>query len=393
MVISITNSCALYGGTTYVNSWLPINFLIILISLLAVAMIYSFSTFFATSTRERMKGAARSELTQAILSIMIIVILLGAVTAACTASSSISSALTGQSMNPFSYATYYVGNLALNTGLNLLTNIYGYSVEYAVAGTVYSNLGAALSPLIGTFASSLSKLLSISYAAKLAFKASSALGTTFTALSGFYLALFAPLVTIGVGLLFVQFIMLPVFQYTAFVVLLPVALALRSVSFMGSHLRFASNAILAIAIAMYIIYPAMIAFNAYAINWIFSTNNPSYTYINSTNTVQLITPFSFFQQTQSYETGFFGSAIKIVYPFVNSALGTTNFFGGVYNIITLPALVIDQTQLLANEIAQFLFTTIIMFVIDLAVVLGFAAGLARALNAGVEGAGSFWGGL
>jgi hypothetical protein len=40
--------------------------------------------------------------------------------------------------------------------------------------------------------------------------------------------------------------------------------------------------------------------------------------------------------------------------------------------------------------SQFIFTAIFMFGINLAVTLGFAIGLAKGLNSGVEGAGSFW---
>lgn len=392
-MVTMANTCSLYGGSTYVTSWLPINLLVILISILLVAVIYSVSTMFPDRAREQLKGAARSELTQALISMTILVILLGAVTTVCTASASLSNKLTGMSMDPFRYATYYIGNLSLNTGINLLTNLYGTSVQYAVAGAVYGNIGNALNPLINSIGSKIAAVLAIKSVLKVGFRAAGVLGSVFTMMSEFYLGVFAPLVTLAVGLLFLQFIMLPIFQYAAFSVLLPIALAVRSVSFLGSNLKFASNALLAIAIAAYIIYPTMIAFNSYAIHWIFSSSNPSYVYVGSTFVVNTITPFSFFQQTQSSETGFFGTMFKTIYPFMASALGSSNFFGGVYNILTLPAYAISQTQLFVNQIAQFFFASIVMFVIDIAVVVGFASGLAKALNSGLEGTGSFWSGL
>jgi len=81
--MAMINTCALYGGSTYVNNWITVSVLVVLLSLLGVAIAYTISNFLSNQTREKIKGAARSEITQAFLSIVIIAILLGTAAAAC----------------------------------------------------------------------------------------------------------------------------------------------------------------------------------------------------------------------------------------------------------------------------------------------------------------------
>jgi hypothetical protein len=47
-------------------------------------------------------------------------------------------------------------------------------------------------------------------------------------------------------------------------------------------------------------------------------------------------------------------------------------------------------SLITNRVSQFLFASIVMILLDIAVTIGFAIGLRNALNRGTEGAGSFW---
>lgn len=385
---AMPNTCVLYGAT----NWAGISILVILLSLLITAAVFAGSTIFPIRTQAQIKQAARAELTQAIISAVILVILASTATAACALSTNIANSLHASTTttNPFQYAEYYIGNLSTNTGLNLLTTVYSISVSYSIESQVLNNAGTLLNTAVNTIANQLGTVLGFATKAvgSIAIGGASGLSTLFALLSTTYLDVIAPLITIAIGLLIIQFLALPVLQYAAFSILLPVAIAMRSLAFLGRNLRAASNTILAIAIAAYIIYPIMIAFNSYAIAWIFSGSNPSFQYLKTTYVVPNIPSNSFFALIQTTPSnGIYGSITNIFLPFVTSSLAQS---GGV---IINPFTIQTQAQMIVNQTAQFLFASIIMIVIDIAVTLGFAVGLANALNSGVEGAGSFWSGI
>jgi heme/copper-type cytochrome/quinol oxidase subunit 2 len=389
-------TCALYGGSTYVNSWLGINVLVILIAFLAIAVVYSLSTIFSERMKSKVRDAARSELTQAVISAVILAILLGFVLTVCNISVAVTQPLLPAKyggLNPFQYADYYIGNLSLNTGLNLLTSLYGTSVQYAVEAQVLQTLGAIFnSGLSGAF-STLFNIIKGNFNVlgvfSIAIAAGVHLSVIFTYLSDLYLSV-SVLVTLAIGILFVQFLLLPVMQYAAFAIVLPIALAMRSLAFMGNSLRRAANSILALAIIMYMVYPLTIAFNGYAIAWIFSAQNPSSQYLHSTYIVPTIAPNPFFSSTGALTTpNPSGFAI-----FGNFNDKVASLIGPVFkNFIITPSAIMAQLQLTIDQVAQFLFAAVFLMVIDLAIVMGFAIGLTKALNGGVEGADSFWSGI
>lgn len=396
-------TCALYGATTYANSWIGINVMVLLISFVVVAVVYILSNILPVITRQKLVSASRAEITQIMISAVILSILLGAVLTACNVSASISKSLLPKqysAMDPFQYAEYYVGNLSLNTGLNLLTNIYSTSVSYAIEAQVLQSIGGLLNTgFSGAFG-----------IAKNIFSGSTGIGTglfsigmslglqlsnVFSTLSSVYLVL-SGLVTLAVGLLFIQFLAIPVLQYAAFAIILPVALAMRSLSFLGNSLRNASNAVLAFAIAAYLIYPLTVAFNGYAVSWIFSAQNPSYQYLHSTYLVPGIQASSYFTTnpvSSSQPTALksaigsaFGSTASQMASLVFSSFSTTG-------IVIMPWTIASQARMIVTETAQFFFAAVVLMVIDLAITIGFASGLAKALNGGIEGAGSFWSGV
>lgn len=400
IMVTAIATCALYGATTYANNWIGINIMILLISFIIVAVVYMISNIMPAITREKMVSAARSEVTQVIISAVILAILLGAVMTACNISASVSKNLIPSqysAMNPFQYASYYVGNLSLNTGLNLLTNLYSTSVSYAVEAQVLQSIGSLFnSAFSGTFgilktifSAPASGIFSIGIGAAVQ------LGSIFSTLSTVYLFL-SSFVTLAIGLLFIQFLAIPILQYTAFTIILPVALAMRSLSFLGTSLKAASNALLAFAIAAYIIFPLTIAFNGYAISWIFSAQNPSYQYLHSTYIVPGIKANTYFTTnptssqpsalTSAASAAFSSTAWTQLFGIVSSSFSSTG-------VIIGPGTVAAQARVLITEIAQFLFASVVLMVVDLAITIGFASGLAKALNSGVEGAGSFWSGV
>ncbi|MGA2800735.1 MAG: hypothetical protein ABSE71_05430 [Candidatus Micrarchaeaceae archaeon] len=395
-------TCALYGTTTYANSWIGINVMVLLLSLIIVAVVYIISNILPIITRQKLVSAARSEITQIIISAVILSILLGLAVTACNISASFTKNLipsTFSAMNPFQYADYFVGNLSLNTGLNLLTNIYSTSVSYAIEGQVLESIGKLFNSAFSGAFGILRNIFSGSTSAgqgifSVGIALGVQLGAVFSTLSTVYMALSVP-VTLAVGLLFILFLVIPVLQYTAFTIILPIALAMRTFSFLGVSLKSASNAMLAFAIAAYIIFPLMIAFNGYAVSWIFSAQNPSYQYLHSTYLVPGTKASTYFTTNPSSTapsalistiSNTLGQPIGQTASLVFSSFATT---GVLYS----PQQVTAQARVLIDEIAQFIFVAVILTVIDLAITIGFASGLAKALNGGVEGAGSFWSGV
>ena len=96
-------TCALYGGASYVNSWLGINFAVILAGIFVVTLVYMLSRFLPSSMKGKITSVMKVELTQLFISVIIIVVLIGAASTACAASTSISQHVTHTTESPFAY--------------------------------------------------------------------------------------------------------------------------------------------------------------------------------------------------------------------------------------------------------------------------------------------------
>jgi hypothetical protein len=381
--------CSLTGGTTYVNSWLSINITVILISLLIGAFIYSLSKIMPSRFSAKVKSAVMSEITQAFIGVIIIMILLALSSTACNISASISQQLAQTSLSPFQYADYYIGNLSTNTGLGMLSRVYTLSIEYSIEATILdSTYGAFLNNFANGYTYS-NPFMSISFAP------SFALGKVMKILSDTYLVVFSTLLIIVIGMLFIQWLLIPVLQYTAFTVVLPVALVMRSFGFVGGNLRNTANAFLAIAIAAYLVYPLMVAFDAYAVNWIFSTSNPTYQYLQFETNLPKYSTSTFFSQmpSSSLISGNPATATSFTNSYLSSASISINPLVALGSVIANAATAPLTTDALTSEIAKFIFVGVFMFAINVAVTAGLAMGIARGLNGGVEGASQFWGNL
>lgn len=400
----VYNTCALYGVTNYTNSYLNINVLLILTILLISGMAYAISNILSGDTREKIKGIVRFEILQSIISAFIIAILLGSSLVACNVSAQVSQSLTNTQMNPFQYSAYYIGTISLNQGLSLLTQVYATSVTYSIYATVISSIPTSFSVLPNSL--NLPKIFSSSWMSftglsglKLANgyisispKISQDASYMFSTISGMFFDVFSPLIIIPTSLLFIQFLLIPIIQYTAFVIVIPIAIAMRSLAFASNNLRDTSNSLIAIAVALYIIYPMMIAFNSYAIGWIFSASNPSYIYAQSAFTQNKISVLPFFSQTP--QPGGFGDILSAMSSFFTQTSGITagSYVPSVF-IGFGPASFLDVPMVLKyyiDTIARFAFTSLMMFVLDFAVTIGFAIGLYNALKSTLGSAGGFW---
>ncbi len=386
-------ACSLYAGGDYQTNWITINLIVVLLGVSVTAMIYAISKLLPAKLSSTLSAITRSELFQLMLAIVIIAVLIAMSYTVCTATTSFTQQIAGTQMTPFQYAEYYVGNLSLNTGLKLMTYVYSYSLAYMMDAQIYSKASEAM-PGGGPFGifNRANKLLgSLTGPVKVTITSSPDLGVPYSALATFYLSLFSVLIISAIGMLFIQFLVLPIVQATAFTVLLPTALILRSVAYSGgirTSLRHTANAFIGIAVALYLVYPATIALDGYTTGWIYSASNPLYQYLSPTLSVSSIQPSLFSNALDSSTAVYTG-----VFPSAPAASQIVDAFYQ-YGIPALnPFSVPSQAITLVGQEAQFLFIAVILFAFNSAVTLAFAQSLARALNAGITGPISFWGNL
>ncbi len=371
--------------TGYVTSWNNIAYLVILVSIFAIAVIYAASNFLPGETRSKLRSFSKAELVQTIISIFIIVILIAVSQIAC--SLSLIGGSSSSSSNPFTFSENYVSNLLSESntgGIYLMTSIFSYSYAYTLISGVMDYAGQIFSSFIsGLFSTSGYITPSISYGP----------GAYYGTISSVMLSVLMPLTLMGVALLFVQYIALIVSQAAAFAILLPIALVLRAFAFTNKGIKQAANAAIAIALALYIIYPLTVVFDANALSWITTscssgvTNcNPSAVYISTPSSLYINGFFSSSAsgsvgiggQSTSFNFGsaFFSSLFPSSAPFLYLATNATSV---MYTLIV--------------NIAGFLFDAIFMLAVNLTITLSFAMGLSRALDSGLEGASSFWSSL
>jgi hypothetical protein len=369
------NSCALYGSFTNANNWIGINYLVIIVGFSIVAAIYSLSRLLPPNTREKMTGITKIEITQLMISAVIIAVLIASSSAMCSISTYISQSVTGQAYSPFIFADSYIGNLVFNKGLGIYGQIYALSISYDIYSKVIAFLGSAIVSNIPGLTSIFSRAAGpLNVTITLGYDASIGLGIFSTLL----VALFSPLVILAVGMLFIQYLAIPIIEYTMFTIVLPISIAMRSIAFAGGGLRTASNSLLAIAIAAYLIYPATIGFDAYTMHWLFSSSNPTYTFLESTYSHPTAIPTTFLSTTGIPAFG------SITTPSISSIWSTLSLTG------FLSAISFSEPLTIVNEISELMFQAVLLFALNIAITIGFAISLTKALNSGIEGAASFW---
>lgn len=378
----------------YVTDWNFIAFLVILLSLLGIAFLYALSNFLTAATRAKIRGLVRTEVTQVVLSGLIIVTLISATSVACTVTAG---------SDPLTFATNYVGELITGPpgngfmgGIQLITGIFAYSFAYSVVSGIWQGVG----DLFASYTSG--KGLGINTPGfSIVPVPGLDLGIPYGALSSLYIDLFFPFALVGISLMFVQYLVLVISQAAAFSILLPIGLIMRSFAFVGQGLRNAANAIIAIAIALYIIYPLTVAFDAYAITWIYTpcsatllppACNPSanfLTFAADLNVNGFLTQDT--TGTGCISTGNYGGNFCNISP--SSAFSFfSSEFGTILPLI-LPNYAIAGAMNITVALAEYLFAALFMLGINLAMTLTFAMSLTHALDGGIEGAASFWSSL
>lgn len=409
----VVNTCSIFSGT---NAWLPVNLILVLMGFAVISLIYAVGSM-VPRARSVIPQLAKAEITQLILSLIIIMVLATTVVSVCNISAATSKSLTGTKLDQFQFANYYIGNLTFGTGLGLLSNIYASSIQLYITGQVYNDLWSVLNTVgVTGLVNKVTSLFTRSAflgALSQNIVTSTQPGIVFSLIGDVYIGVFGTVVVVAVTFLLTQWIFIILIEYLAFMVVLPAGLILRVVVAGGAGgpgLRQVANLLIALSIALYIVYPMTIAFDAYAVHWIFSSSNPSYQYLGYTYTLPNINPGSSFFAispcTSSSPTaaacGSSPAATAFGLTTPTLAAFTTNFyqltitnilFHSLGTIFGSYAYLPQQIQIMTNQVAEFLFVSLVMFGLDLTITFAFAISLAKALTAGVENEMPFWGNL
>jgi len=363
----------------YATDWVGLNYLVIIISLTIVALVYAVANFLPSNEASKWKAISRAEIVQLLVSVLIIGVLVVFSSFICTIVSNASQQLTGTRMDPFQYAEYFVNNVSQNLGLKLLSTVYTTSMTYSVTSKVFDMLEKIIfSSNLPLFSLPIAGISSL----KVSFSSGTSLGDPYSSLSGLYMAIFSPLLVTTIGTLFIMYLLLPIIQAAAFIVVLPIALIMRSIAYTSGRngLRSAANAVIALAIAFYFIYPLTIALDNYMISQIFSTSNPEYPYLHETMVLNNLAPSLFTSQVQSSSTTEYNSlGVNLHLPSIFTMwqnLGAFGILQGYSFIFTVPA----DANYLVTAMAQYFFISIVLFAIDLMITLAFAISLSKALD-------------
>ncbi len=360
------------------NDWISINALVVLASVVIAAAVFAFSNFLPIERGEKLRGVSRYEMVEAVISIAIIGALLAFSSFACSSGA----LLVGQQgyTGLFSSDITYIGNLLFLNGASLITNIYTSSIRI----TLDANLFSAIAPIIAKATTSSLVDGIITYSVAPNFDA------YLFSLSGVLTGLFSGFVVITYSILFLLYLALPVISAGALTVLAPLSIIVRSMAFAGKKLREVANQLLAIAIGFYFIFPLMLAFNSYAgaclnIGLSYSTASCSYPYFSHYLTSYALpsTSTSIFSASNVISVNS-GTVSSIVPGFGGLSLPSSFYGSTTSNLGQYVTLLIDYpavVQQYAQQIAAYMFLGVVMIALDLAVTIGFIAGLTKGLNA------------
>jgi hypothetical protein len=396
-------NCAINPASPYISSWLGINILVVMLGFAIIALVYTVGNFLTPSTKERINGITKIEITQLMISLLIIFVLLAFSSTVYSITCNVSSSLASNSIttfsDPFQFATNYIGNLSFGVGLNLYSQVFSASYQMVLTATIFEQIPDLFCSIVKSVVSAYSLTTGVFFCGLAGLKGGLTIGwqpainlyIVFDSLSFLYLEIFGPILALAIGALFLQYLAIPVIQYMAFAVMLPAALIMRSIPFGGQGLRATANIVLAIAIALYLIYPMTIAFDAWAMHWIYSTANPLSPYLAVIPNSNFSAPNNFLKIIPSGQSVFGYAVPSIAGVFQTLFLGSG--FAKTYLPNINPTKIAQQGVLFSTMIAKYVFESIVLFGINLAITIGFAASLADALTKGVEGNASFWASL
>ncbi len=387
---TIPNSCS-YGALNQ-NLWININFIVVLLMLTVAAFVYTLAVLLPTATREKLRGAAKTEAAQGVIALVIVMALIGFAATSCQVGAIFAGGLTSTTyQNPMSFSQHYLENLLFLKSTSIFTGMYAASALYLMYGNVVETIVQTLEGYVGGF-------LDLQLGANVI--------QVYYAYAGVLTGTYSALLVASFGVLFVFVLLLPLINSLAMTVLAPLSIVMRSLPFTGPRLREAADAFLGIAIAFYFILPLTITMDSYIVNWMYTPCSPTYTaslqtscnpyssYLQSNPIASLPIDKIFSSSPSSTVTGSnFGTFnINFLVGAVGGNGGILSVLGNSWkNFFALPQ-VIDSY---GSEIAQFMFQAIVLMALDIAITIGFAQGLSKGLSSlsGAIGAGPFWGNM
>jgi nitrate reductase NapE component len=207
--------------------------------------------------------------------------------------------------------------------------------------------------------------------------------------------IFTPMVVATFGMLFLQFIMLPVISGISLSILLPIALLIRSFGFTGPRLREAADSFLALAIVLYFVYPLTFVMNYQIISWLYCSNGPvcnPYPQYNGGYQLSSLSASSLFA-SNTVPANMFGYNLGLASNFYGPLFSGKMSYLGIGNILYGWAAVPNDINTITVALAQYLFEGIVLIALDLAITIGLAIGLQRGISSALSflGGGSIWG--
>jgi hypothetical protein len=360
LLILSVNTCSFAGGGVNQYNWISINMIIVLAFLTIAGLIYALSNLLPPRTMSKLKSISRFEMAQVVISLIIIIAIAGLASLSCNFTNSIAG------MDTFEAAEVYIAKLLYVNGINLAAHIYSTSIEFMVVGEIARYASVFLSG---------SKELEAG-----AFKASVSISPDIYKVYSNYADLIVSyniFVIVTFGMLFLMFLSLFIVKGIMLTVVLPVAIAMRSLAFFGPRLREAANSFLALAIAFYFIFPLTFVMDSYIVNWTYCTGslsscNPYYSSYPVSYTSSSMPPSSLFTANPQYTV--LGLTFNVPLNFYSSA-----FVSGVSTQALYPPFAVGT---ISQEVADFLFQGIVLMALDLGITAAFAKSLTNALNSG-----------
>jgi hypothetical protein len=378
------------------GDWISINALVVLLAVMVAALVFALANFLPTEKRERLRGAARYEILEAIISLIIIFILI----AFCAFSCNAGAAVLGYSgyTDVFSSAGAYIGGLLFTNGLSLTSNFYTVSIQYEVISGLYNIAGTNL--LAGANAALEAVHPFDNVEIELGLPATGSI--FFSTISGLYTASYGAMLDASFSGLFILFLLLQIVEAGALTIVAPVAILLRSLSFMGPQFRRTSNLFLAMAIGFYFVFPLMLVSNMYVascLNINTGVANPpacSYPYFSAYTqgytlpkmSASLFTSSTQYPISSSALPSYASGGLSLPASFYGPAFAGSGQF--VTEMINGPSVAMQY----GSEVAGYLFLAIVMVALDLGVTAAFIMGISKGLDSigNVFGGGPFFGG-
>ncbi len=398
---AITAYCGSFASLNP-NDWISISILVVLASITIAALLYALSGVFPTERREKLKSIVKYEMGSAVISLVIIAALIMMTNFTCSLGGLVSESIPALNTSNNNYAGIYsfdlnyVGTLLFSSGTQIVADLYTTALQL----TAQSNL---LDSAVISAQQVLNSLPGGGVAEFIGGLPFPEISKIFSIFNDILYGWGDAFIVVGNGVLFIVFFLLIIFESISLTVLVPVALAMRSLAFTGPRLRSASNAFLALGIGMYFVFPLTIASNSYIANCLnlnafvpsLSGGPPS-----SSQTVGCIglskaeykgispyLPSISIPTSSLFESG---GSLDFLTNFWSSATfaGNIPVVGIIFNL----ANAYNTINSYANTIAAYMLLSVILISLDLAITIGFSVGLARGLDslADIMGGEKFW---